>query len=189
MCCEFIPDSALQTDVSKASRASQSARPKRFFDSAERNRWELENPVLAMVTERGILPMQEVRHISIYIDCNPNDVYEFAANPENLPRWAAGLARSEVKKTGDAWVAEAPFGRVKIRFAEKNPFGVMDHDVELDSGVVVHNPMRVVPNGGGSEFMFTLFRQPGMSEEQFAEDKLAVEKDLRTLKEILEDFH
>lgn len=130
--------------------------------------------------------MHEVKHISIYIDCNPSDVYEFATSPKNLPRWAAGLASSEVKKEGDSWVAEAPFGKVKIRFTEKNSFGVMDHDVELDSGVVVHNPMRVVANGDGSEFIFTLLRQSGMSEEQFAEDAGAVEKDLRTLKEFLE---
>lgn len=62
----------------------------------------------------------------------------------------------------------------------------MDHDVELDSGVIVHNAMRVVPNGNGSEFIFTLLRQPGMSEEQFADDARAVAKDLRTLKELLE---
>jgi hypothetical protein len=81
------------------------------------------------------------------------------------------LASSEVHREGGAWVADAPFGRVKIRFAEKNTFGVMDHDVELDSGVIIHNPMRVVPHGDGSEFIFTLLRQPDMSEEQFAEDK------------------
>ena len=130
--------------------------------------------------------MHEVQHISIYIDSLPSDVYEFTSNPENLPRWAAGLARSEVKRDGDMWVADAPFGKVKIRFAERNTFGVMDHDVELDSGVAVHNPMRVVPNGDGSEFIFTLLRQPGMSDEQFAEDKRAIEKDLATLKQILE---
>lgn len=130
--------------------------------------------------------MHEVQHISIYIDSLPGDVYKFATNPENLPRWAAGLAASEVRKDGEMWVAEAPFGKVKIRFADRNTFGVMDHDVELDSGAVVHNPMRVVPNGDGSEFIFTLFRQPGMTDEQFAEDKRAVEKDLATLKELLE---
>ena len=108
--------------------------------------------------------MHEVQHISIYIDCLPSDVYEFASNPENLPRWAAGLASSEVKRDRDAWVAQAPFGKVKIRFAERNTFGIMDHDVELDPGVVVHNPMRVFPNGDGSEFIFSLLRQPDMSD-------------------------
>ena len=128
----------------------------------------------------------DVRHLSIYIARAPGDVYEFASDPRNLPQWAAGLARSDVTRTGDAWIVDAPFGKVTIRFAPKNALGVMDHDVELESGVTVHNPMRVVPNGEGSEFIFTLFRRPEMSDEQFAEDGRAVEADLRTLKELLE---
>lgn len=130
--------------------------------------------------------MHDVEHISIYIHRSPDDVYAFASKPENLPCWAAGLASSEVRRDGESWVADAPFGRVNIRFAEPNSFGVMDHDVELDSGVVFHNPMRVVANGVGSEFMFTLIRQDGMSDEQFATDTLAIAKDLRALKELLE---
>lgn len=130
--------------------------------------------------------MYDVEHISIYIHRAPADVYAYASNPQNLPLWAAGLARFEVTKQGDAWVAEAPFGKVKIKFAQANKFGVLDHDVELESGVVVHNPMRVVPNGEGSEFMFTLLRQPGMSNEQFAADAQAVTEDLRALKTLLE---
>jgi hypothetical protein len=128
----------------------------------------------------------DVRHLSIFIARAPGDVYEFAADPRNLPQWAAGLARSEVTRTGDAWVVQAPFGKATIRFAPQNALGVMDHDVKLESGVTVHNPMRVVPNGEGSEFIFTLFRRPDMSDEQFAEDGRAVEADLRTLKGLLE---
>lgn len=131
--------------------------------------------------------MPDVEHISIYIHRTPKDVYAFASNPENLPRWAVGLASSDVIRDGGAWVAEAPFGKVRIKFVEENTLGVMDHDVELDSGVVVHNPMRVVPNGDGSEFIFTLLRRPEMSDEQFEEDVRAVDKDLRTLKELLEE--
>ena len=52
--------------------------------------------------------------------------------------------------------------------------------------MTIHNPMRVVPNGGGSEFVFTLIRQPAMSDGQFAKDKTAVEHDLKTLKDLLE---
>lgn len=131
--------------------------------------------------------MNDVRHISISIDRSPGDVYRFASDARNLPRWAAGLARSDVSREGDAWVAESPFGRVKIRFAEQNDFGVMDHDVELESGVSFHNPMRVVPNGEGCELIFTLFRQPGMSDDRFAADGRAVEQDLATLRDLLEE--
>jgi hypothetical protein len=77
-------------------------------------------------------------------------------------------------------------GQVKIRFVPDNTYGVLDHDVTLGSGLTVNNPMRVVQNQSGSEFIFTLFRQPEMSDENFAEDRAAVEKDLQTLKGILE---
>ena len=74
----------------------------------------------------------------------------------------AGWAGSAVEARGDHWVADAPFGRVRIRFAARNRLGVMDHDGELTSGAVVHNPMRVVPNGEGSELVLTLICRPGM---------------------------
>ena len=130
--------------------------------------------------------MQDVQHLSIYIDLPPNRVYDFASDPINLPRWAAGLARSEVRREGDLWVMESPLGKVKVRFVERNTFGVLDHDVTLESGVTIHNPMRVLPHGRGSEFTFTLIRQPGTSNDQFRADKAAVEKDLNTLKGVLE---
>lgn len=130
--------------------------------------------------------MQDVLHLSVYIDLPPGKVYDFASDPRNLPRWAAGLARSEVKKEGDLWTMESPLGRVKVRFAERNAFGVLDHDVTLESGVTVHNPMRVLPQGRGSEFTFTLIRQPGTPDDQFRADKAAVEKDLSALKDLLE---
>ena len=132
--------------------------------------------------------MHDVQHVSITIARRPAEVYEFASNPRNLPRWAAGLARSEVTMDGDDWVADAPFGKVRVRFAPPNSLGVMDHDVTLESGVTTHNPMRVLPNGEGSEFVFTLIRRQGMSDELFAQDKAAVEKDLKTLKHLLEEL-
>jgi carbon monoxide dehydrogenase subunit G len=130
--------------------------------------------------------MHDVQHVSVYIARPPSEVYEFASDPENLPRWAAGLARSEMKRDGDEWIADAPFGRVRVKFVQRNSLGVMDHDVKLESGETVHNPMRVVPNGEGSEFMFTLIRRPGMPDDQLAKDKAAVENDLKTLKALLE---
>lgn len=131
--------------------------------------------------------MQEVRHIGIAIARPPADVYAFVSDPGNLPLWAAGLAQSEVRQDGEEWIAEAPFGKVRVKFAPPNPFGILDHDVALESGLTVHNPMRVIPNGEGSEFVFTLIRQPGMDDAQFAQDEAAIRQDLKTLKAILEE--
>lgn len=130
--------------------------------------------------------MQNGHYVSMYIARPPGEAYEVASKGEKLPQWAAGLARSEIKREGDAWLMDAPFGKAKARFAERNGFGVMDHDVTLESGVTIHNPMRVVAHGEGTEVVFTLFRQPDMPDEQFAADKEAVEKDLQTLKALLE---
>jgi hypothetical protein len=58
-------------------------------------------------------------------------------------------------------------GTVKVKFAEKNQFGVLDHDVTLPSGVKVYNPMRVFPNDDGSELVFTLYRRPDVSDQEF----------------------
>ena len=130
--------------------------------------------------------MADVQHVSVYIDRRPAEVYAFASDPRKLPRWASGLARSEIRKEGEDWIADSPMGRVRVRFAEPNAFGVLDHDVTLESGLTVHNPMRVLPHGEGSEFVFTLFRRPGVSEADFASDKATVENDLKALKQVLE---
>jgi Polyketide cyclase / dehydrase and lipid transport len=126
------------------------------------------------------------KHMSVSINRPATQVYEFASNPENLPKWAAGLSGS-IKKVHEGWIAEAPMGRVKVKFAENNKFGVLDHDVTLPSGVKVYNPMRVFPNNDGSELVFTLYRRPEVSDQEFAEDAKAVERDLRRLKTLLKN--
>lgn len=125
------------------------------------------------------------RQISIYIDRSPDTVYAFASNPSNLPRWATGLGGS-IREVNGEWVADAPLGKIRIKFAEQNRFGILDHDVTLESGGVIHNPMRVVGNGRGSEVTFMLFRREGVSDQAFADDAAWVAQDLRLLKEILE---
>lgn len=125
------------------------------------------------------------RHISISINRSVGDVYTFVSDPLNLPKWAAGLSGS-IKKEGSDWIADSPMGKVKVKFAETNVFGVLDHDVTLPSGVKVYNPMRVVANDNGSEVIFTLFRVAGMSEQNFDDDAQWVEQDLKKLKQILE---
>jgi hypothetical protein len=48
-------------------------------------------------------------------------------------------------------------------------------------------PMRVVKNDSGSEVMLTLFQTLDMSEKKFAKDIGMVERDLKNLKNILEE--
>ena len=125
------------------------------------------------------------RHISTHIDRLAKEVYDYASNPSNLPEWAPGLG-SSVERLDGQWFVESPLGRVVVAFAPRNDFGVLDHDVTLPSGETVYNPMRVTVDGTGCEVVFTLRRQPGMSDEDFERDADAVFADLGTLKRVLE---
>jgi hypothetical protein len=76
-----------------------------------------------------------VQHISMTINRKPDKVYAYAANPKNLPAWAAGLSGS-IRRVGETWIGDSPMGQVKIRFAPHNSFGILDHDVTLPNGAL-----------------------------------------------------
>lgn len=132
------------------------------------------------------MPTMPARIIHRTVACDWRTVYAFASIPENMPRWASGLA-SDLKRDGEDWIADGgPVGRVRVRFAPPNDFGVLDHAVTLPSGVVVENAMRVVANGDGAEVMFTLLRQPDMDDATFEADAAHVAHDLDTLTKLME---
>lgn len=123
--------------------------------------------------------------LSVFIAAPTARVYEFAANPGNLPRWVPSFCKS-VEYVGGEWVVQSPVGRVVFTFVQRNELGVLDHMVTLPSGQKLANPMRVIPNAAGSEIMFTLFQHEGMSDRQFQEDAELVLSDLHTLRRVLE---
>ena len=127
----------------------------------------------------------EARNLSVSINRRPREVYDFASVPENFPKWATGLGKS-LRKMNDEWVAETPQGPVKVRFTERNDFGVLEHYVIPKPGTEIYIPMRVGANGTGSELIFTLFRLPDMSDEKYAADAEWVMRDLIALKKLLE---
>ena len=129
-----------------------------------------------------ILPSKTV---SVSIDRTPQDVYDYVSDFMNAPQWATQFCLS-VKPSEDGWVIETPAGAMKVRMAERNSLGILDHYVSPTPETEVYAPMRVLVNGPGSEVIFTVFRQPGMTDEQFADDAGMVEKDLQNLKAILE---
>jgi len=128
----------------------------------------------------------ESLHVGERIDRPAQDVYEYAVDPANVPEWAPGLG-SAVENVEGRWFVETPMGRVGLAFVERNQFGVLDHEVTLPSGEVIHNPMRLIPDGDCCEAVFTVRRRPGMSDEEFARDAEAVAADLARLKRIMEE--
>jgi hypothetical protein len=125
------------------------------------------------------------KQITVWIDRPAEEVYAFASNPANVPQWAPGLGAS-VELVDGQWFVETSDGRVGVAFAGRNDLGVLDHEVTLPSGEVIYNPMRVVADGDSCEVIFTLRRQPEMSDADFDRDAGLVEADLHRLKQVME---
>jgi hypothetical protein len=122
--------------------------------------------------------------VTVSIECPAARVYAYVSNGQDLATWLTFC--TAVRPAGSDWVLDTPGGEMRFRFGPANDLGVLDHTATLPDGLEVLNPMRVVPNGAGSEVVFTLFQRPGMSDEEFARDARTVETDLRKLKSVLE---
>ena len=129
--------------------------------------------------------MHDVRIISVSIARDWRAAYDFLSDPENVAKWASGLGT--LASSGDGWITRTPEGvAMPVRFAPPNPYGVFDHWLAPPDGDEIHIPLRVIPNGSGCTVTLTLLRLPDMDDERLARDAAWVERDLATLKQLLE---
>jgi hypothetical protein len=130
---------------------------------------------------------REIKVVSETVAAPAGEVYEFARRRENLHLWASGLATAAIEDEGDHWVvADSPMGRIEIRMASRNDFGVLDHDVTTPDGVTTHNAFRVTPVDEGCALTFVVLRQAGASDGDWERDAAHVLKDLRALRALME---
>jgi len=129
---------------------------------------------------------QPARHLSVSINRPLAEVYAYARQPQNLVHWASGLAESLQFEYGK-WLVKSPTGTLQMRFSEPNVHGILDHWLTTPEGLEIYVPMRAIANQHGTEIVFTLFRTPGMTDERFEHDSAWVERDLATLKRVLEN--
>ena len=127
----------------------------------------------------------ESRTITVRIGRPFDQVYNFLADPANWNQWAHGLGKS-IRQSNHGWIADSDGGTIEVQFTPRNPFGVVDHTVKRPSGAQVYVPMRLIVSGQGCELLFTLFREPQMSDQQFASDAGYVQRDLDGLRSLLE---
>ncbi|MEH3054536.1 MAG: SRPBCC family protein [Patulibacter minatonensis] len=123
--------------------------------------------------------------ISVTIPRPPGEVYAYVTDPRNLPAWAAGLATSVERRDG-RWVVDSGEGEWTVEFVPENDLGVADHLVTLPDGRQQLNPMRVLPNGDGSEVTFTIFRaEIGDDHDEWAHLIATIRDDLLALRTAL----
>jgi hypothetical protein len=151
-----------------------------------KGRPKLEAHTFAHIEETDMAGPAESKTITVAIAREWHEVYAFMEHPLSFAQWASGLGKP-LNGAGSQWTFESADGQpVTVRFTPRNPYGVLDHYVSSAQGDEIYISMRAIPNGDGTEVLFTLFRTATMSDAQFAADAQSVERDLAELKRFLE---
>lgn len=112
------------------------------------------------------------------IDRPWREVCDFLGEARNFARWASWIGPSLTQRRGD-WVARCPDGRArKVRFTERNAFGVADHCLVASEAESHFVALRALPYGGGCEVLLTFF--------DGADDEAQRRRDLARLKALVE---
>ncbi len=126
---------------------------------------------------------------SIAINAKPARVFEFLAEPSNVPKWAKGF--SEVN--GETALMETSNGKMKIgmRMDCHPAHGTIDTIMTMPDGSIGKAFSRVIENdeGKSSIFSFVLLAPPAPLEKIegiLAEQKKQLAEELLLLKSILE---
>ena len=126
---------------------------------------------------------------SVTIDRPAAEVHAFLADVTNWPRWAiVNILSVQPGTEPDWWSIEAPQGPAEIRLRADPATGIVDHDFRDPAypDDVATVPARVVANGRGAHVSLTIFQPPGMDDADFEREMAPVDRELATLKELLE---
>ena len=117
---------------------------------------------------------------SISIQATPGTVLDLVGDAHALPRWAPNFATS-VRAENGHWVVN---DELHIDVRVDRALGTVDilRVNHLPSGAY----SRVVPNGDGSEYLFTLFFPDGTEEAAVTRQMAIVEEELRTIRALCE---
>ena len=120
----------------------------------------------------------ETRQISI--QAPPDKVLDFVGDARKLPTWAPNFAET-VEADGEHWIVN---GELEIDLRVERELGTVDILRPRLPPTGAYS--RVVPNGEGSEYLFTLFFPDGTPEEAITKQMTVVEQELRTIRALCE---
>jgi hypothetical protein len=97
---------------------------------------------------------------SISIDAPPEHVFELVSDISRLPQWAIGFAK-DIRRENGAWIVTTGSGdEVSVRLEANADLGVVDFYMSPAPGVELPAKTRVLPNGDGAEYVFTMLWHP-----------------------------
>jgi hypothetical protein len=120
---------------------------------------------------------------SIAIAAPPEAVLAILGDARRLPEWAPDFARA-VRPDGDGWIVDNGSAEFPIRLRVATELGTVDI---LRRGDPPRGAFaRVIPNGDGSEFLFTLVFPKGTDPAAVDAQMTTVERELAAVRALSE---
>ncbi|NRF65586.1 SRPBCC family protein [Aquincola sp. S2] len=117
------------------------------------------------------------------------EVCDFLGQAPNFARWASWIGPTLQRRHGGDWVARRADGaEAKVRFTERNAFGIADHCVLESAERASFVALRALPHGDDEarcEVLLTLFAEPP-APDGLAVRAAAAVRDLAQLKALIE---
>lgn len=110
-----------------------------------------------------------MRHATVttVLDAPQQDVFDYMADIENLPRWATEFAR-ELRHDDDGYHVVNGLGEFCFEIRADPATGVIDMLAGPDRETLAVFPTRAIAlPGGRTAYTFTMFQAPGMPDELF----------------------
>ena len=127
--------------------------------------------------------MRKVTTQTISIHAEYEKAFNYISNPLKQKEWAVNFMK-DVKKTEDGFMAVTPFGEMPLELRSDRQTGIID--IILGGGEPI--PTRLINNGNGCEYMFTLFQPQGMPDIVWEKEGVSgLMEELKELKSILEN--
>jgi hypothetical protein len=128
----------------------------------------------------------ETTTVTVTIDAPLETVSADIADPASHLEWATEFFSGSAEDVGDGtWrmnVARMG-GPVLMRIDGDIALGVIDmYLAPVGAPFGAPLPVRVIPNGGGSDVLFTLTRLPGQTDQEWTEGLHSMKRELENLK-------
>ena len=121
---------------------------------------------------------------SISIAAPPAAVFDYVADPRNLPEWAPAFADS-VRPDGAEWLVTSGGSELRIAVRASAEHGTVDLLRAQDRRKGAFT--RVLPSGEGSAYLFTLLFDDGADEAAVAGQMATVERELEAVRARVEE--
>lgn len=119
---------------------------------------------------------------AVEIPANADHVFDYLSRIETVPEWATEFVQAfEVQGPSEAR-ARTPFGKVIFRLETDEDTRVIDMRVRPSEGPTALFPTRVVPLAEDrSAYLFTMFRGPEQSEDEFQSETESLRRELQNI--------